>query len=190
MSGIIYATRCLVSGKLYVGLHTRGQKHYLGSGTVLKTAVKKYGRDKFIRKTIDSFETTEEGKAKERRWIAELNSKAPLGYNLCEGGEGTFRPCEELRIRMSAAHRGKRHTDETRAKMSKAQKGNAHFLGHRHPEETKAKMSAAMAGNLNGLGNRSRKGQPAWNKGIPWSAEVRAKISAAMTGNVNATGEL
>lgn len=45
--GIIYKTTNLVNGKIYVGQTTRDDENYLGSGSVLLQAVKKYGRKKF-----------------------------------------------------------------------------------------------------------------------------------------------
>ena len=47
----IYLTKNIVNGKSYVGKHTyRGKdsfdKNYLGSGYLLKRAIKKYGKDK------------------------------------------------------------------------------------------------------------------------------------------------
>ena len=42
--GIIYKTTNLVNGKIYVGQTTRDDENYIGSGSVLLQAVKKYGR--------------------------------------------------------------------------------------------------------------------------------------------------
>jgi hypothetical protein len=39
---------------------------------------------------------------------------------------------------------GKSHSEETKAKMSAASKGNQNTLGKSHSEESKAKMSAAQ----------------------------------------------
>ncbi len=65
---------------------------------------------------------------------------------------------------MMAWPRGKRHTPETRAKMSAAKKGKpGNWLGKSHTPETRAKISAAKKGK----------------KGTPHTPETRAKISAA-----------
>jgi group I intron endonuclease len=154
--GIIYVTTCLVNGKQYVGLHTRGQAGYLGSGHVLANAIKKYGRENFERKTIDEFGSIEEGCAKERYWISEMNTKAPHGYNLNGGGEGQFNPCEETRAKISA-NNGSR-SPEARAKLSAAGMGNKNLLGYRHSDEARAKISANSGSHR---------------------PEVRAKVSAA-----------
>ena len=184
MTGIIFVTRCLINGKLYVGLSTKGRKDYLGSGTYLRRAIKKYSQANFVRTDLDTFLTLEEGCAKERRWVAALNSKAPNGYNLTDGGEGVFNPSDEVRAAMSAHCSLKR--PEVRAKLSVANMGqvpwskgkkcpqlsaaglgNKRALGYRHTDATKAKISANNAAKR---------------------PEVRAKISAALKGNVYGKG--
>ena len=166
MMGIIYLTRCLVNGKLYVGLHTKGDKDYLGSGMFLLRAIKKYGKENFARTDLDTFLTLEEGQVKERRWIAALNSKSPHGYNLTDGGEGSL---------------GYHHSETTKAKistkMSAAGMGNTNCLGYRHTEATRAKMSATM----------KAKPKP-WLRGKRLSDATRAKMSMALMGNTRGKG--
>ena len=57
---------------------------------------------------------------------------------------------------------GKTHSAETRKKISEKAKGNKKRLGKKHSDETKAKMRAAKLGKPSGA-----KGRTAWNKGIP-----------------------
>jgi len=188
MMGIIYVTRNLVNGKLYVGLHTRGRKDYLGSGYALAHAIRKYGRENFARADLDTFLELSEGQTKERQWIVALGSKAPAGYNLNAGGEGQFNPSDEVRAKISAVHLGKILSDatknkirannasrrpEVRAKISAANKS-------RHPTDaTKAKLSVAMMGNTNGKAN---KGQTPWIKGNRHTDATKAKMSKAHMG--------
>jgi hypothetical protein len=152
-----------MNGKVYVGLHTRGKKNYLGSGTVLKAAIKKYGRENFERMTLDTFSLPEDGCAKEIFWIQKMNSKTPNGYNLNDGGIGSLNPSEEIRAKLSAAKKGGHQTEATRTKIGAAGRGNANCLGYHHTAAARANMSAAKKG-----GHRS--------------AETRAKIRAALVG--------
>ena len=84
------------------------------------------------------------------------------GHN-CRGKVGQFK--------------GKKHTKETRAKMSKTHTENPQItrsmLGKKHTKETRKKMS------------ESTKGQIPWNKGIPncHSLETLKKIRDANTKN-------
>jgi group I intron endonuclease len=65
---------------------------------------------------------------------------------LAEGRGGKFIPSEETRRKMSEANKGKPgpkghiRTEEHRRNLSKANKGNQNWLGKRHSEESKIKM--------------------------------------------------
>lgn len=59
---------------------------------------------------------------------------------------------ENLRMKLSASLKGKKRSEETKAKISAAKIGNKNFLGHKHTEETKAKIGAAHLGLKNVLG--------------------------------------
>jgi hypothetical protein len=50
----VYKTTNLINGKIYVGLHITNnlEDDYLGSGSQLKSAVKKYGKENFKREII------------------------------------------------------------------------------------------------------------------------------------------
>lgn len=52
MYGIIYKTTCLANGKIYVGQTTSSDPSYLGSGTKLRCAFKRYGRKKISKSNI------------------------------------------------------------------------------------------------------------------------------------------
>lgn len=72
---------------------------------------------------------------------------------------------------ISSVHKGKYVSEETRIKISTANKGKSSPNKGKHfSEESKAKMSAA------------KKGKSPWNKGKQWSEETKAKLSAAHKG--------
>ena len=51
--GFIYKTTCLVNGKIYIGQTVRGRdKFYLGSGTAICEAIKRYGKQNKKRKIL------------------------------------------------------------------------------------------------------------------------------------------
>ena len=75
---------------------------------------------------------------------------------------------EEAKAKMSEARKGRHLSEEWRRKISESRKGKK--LGPRS-EETKAKMSAA------------HKGQSAWNKGKKHSEEAKAKMSESHKGH-------
>lgn len=51
---IIYKTTNLINGKIYVGQHkTSANDGYLGSGKLITRSIKKYGKENFIRETLE-----------------------------------------------------------------------------------------------------------------------------------------
>jgi hypothetical protein len=49
---IIYCTTNKINGKKYIGSHNKRKLNYLGSGTDLKQAIKKYGKENFTRQIL------------------------------------------------------------------------------------------------------------------------------------------
>jgi hypothetical protein len=87
---IIYKTTNLVNGKFYIGKHNQSTDlfdGYYGSGSLLKKAIKKYGKDNFIRETLFKFDNEDSAYQKEIAVISE-NLSDPLCYNLRTGGTG------------------------------------------------------------------------------------------------------
>lgn len=50
---IVYKTTNLINNKIYIGKDTHDNPKYLGSGIVLKRAIKKYGKLNFLKETIE-----------------------------------------------------------------------------------------------------------------------------------------
>ena len=161
--GSIYMITNTVNGKAYIGkaMHdakkNRIQKHFSGNGSQLvKQAVDKYGKDVFVIEILHDGIIPELLDSYEIEAIAKYNTVAPNGYNLTTGGSGTS---------------GRKHSLETRRKMSEAAMGRkAPNLGKKHSAETRRKMSEAA------------KGRKAPNLGIKHNAETRRKISKAHKG--------
>lgn len=84
---VIYKTTNLINGKFYVGKDVRNLNCYLGSGKLLKRAIKKYGKDNFIKEILEKCNNLSELEEREKYWIKNLNSIGK-GYNLTEGGTG------------------------------------------------------------------------------------------------------
>jgi group I intron endonuclease len=177
---IVYKTTNLMNGKIYVGQDSKNDKNYLGSGDLIKRAIKKYGKLNFKKETLVICHNQTELNEAERFWIKELKT-VEFGYNIALGGtNGTMlnrkhtentrqlirdsregivfsdKHKENLRL----AHIGKTASNETKEKMSKKQK-----LIIRKPmsEETKEKI-------------RNSK------KGVKASNETKEKMSKSHTG--------
>jgi group I intron endonuclease len=164
--GVIYLRTNKINGKKYVGQATdlkARQRRWKClkspyAGIYLNNARAKYGIDAF------DFEILKECKDEElNQWemyyIKELNTKAPNGYNLTDGGETIigYTHTEETKKKMSEANKGKEpwckgkhHSEETRIKLSESKKGEKnHFYGKHLSEEHRKKLSEALKGSYN-----------------------------------------
>jgi group I intron endonuclease len=112
---IIYKTTNLINGKFYVGKDERNKNDYLGSGLNLHRAIKKYGKENFIKETIEICSTREELIEREKYWIKETNAQE-LGYNIADGGWGGNTMCEENKERVINGFKGRKHTTESNEK--------------------------------------------------------------------------
>ena len=85
----IYITTNIVNGKKYIGMCTRDDRNYIGSGKLLKDAIKKYGKENFKRDIIEEccdFKTLCE---REKYWIDYYDAvNSDDFYNLIDGGLG------------------------------------------------------------------------------------------------------
>ena len=90
MKFIIYKTTNLLDGKYYIGCHCTEDINdsYLGSGKHLKSAIKKYGRENFVKEILYIFDNKEDMFNKEIEIVNEDFVNDPMTYNLKQGGSG------------------------------------------------------------------------------------------------------
>lgn len=149
----IYKTTNLINGKIYVGQSSKDiDVEYFGSGRILLKAIKKYGKENFIREIIEVCCDKNELNNKEIFWINELKScDTNIGYNISIGGEGgnlgeevNKKISEKSRIRMmgnsirkgmTAPNKGVPMSEEQKKKLRKPK-----------TEEHKKKLSDAKIG--------------------------------------------
>lgn len=115
---IIYKTTNLINGKFYVGKDERNKPSYLGSGIKLNRAIRKYGRENFVKEVIEVCSTKEELNEREKYWIKETKAQE-LGYNIADGGWGGNTISEENKERILNGFKGGKHTPETRERIRK-----------------------------------------------------------------------
>jgi len=86
---IIYKTTNLINGKIYIGKDEKNSDTYIGSGKILKAAIKKYGRSNFSKEVLEQCNSRIELCEREKYWIETYNSRNPqIGYNITTGGSG------------------------------------------------------------------------------------------------------
>jgi group I intron endonuclease len=91
--GFIYITTNIINNKKYIGKceykRKNGWKDYLGSGKLLKQAIKKYGIESFVREIIDEADNLEDLNFLERYYIEEYDAyNNKEFYNIACGGDG------------------------------------------------------------------------------------------------------
>lgn len=153
---IVYKTTNLINGKIYVGkasgYNCSSGSQYLGSGKLLRSAIAKYGKENFNRKTIDIASDKNDLCLKEIFWINFYDARnRNLGYNIMPGGEGGDAKGEnsrnfgktqtvEHKSKLGISRKGSKRSDETKIKMSEIHRG------HAVTEESRRKMSVSRMG--------------------------------------------
>jgi group I intron endonuclease len=167
--GYIYKTTNNINGKIYIGQHQREEfdKKYYGSGVILYNVMKKYGKENFKVEILYWSKSLKRLNDAEILFIIQAFDSAnrEVGYNLSFGGK--------------ASMKGRKHTEESKKKMSKFQKGKL------VSDETKKKQSDSRKG---------KKHTPEWCKKIglsnlgkhnkTLSEETKRKISESQKGKI------
>lgn len=152
---IIYKTTNIVNGKYYIGKHQTKKLNdgYMGSGKLLKRAIKKYGIDNFHTITLHVCKNEKHMNILEKILVV---PDQELNYNLCFGGKGGFGYINKTiwsettrykhNMRISPYKTGHKHTDETKHKIRQSKCGNKNFLGRHLSDEHKNKISDSKKG--------------------------------------------
>ena len=86
---VIYKTTNKINGKIYVGKDARNRSDYIGSGTILRRAIKKYGKQNFDKTIIEVCDSLPYLSEREVYWVRELKATdRDIGYNIAKGGTG------------------------------------------------------------------------------------------------------
>ena len=162
--------------KIYLITNIENKKQYVGitkfsveerflqhtkKGFLLTEAIHKYGKQNFSIELIENVESAERAYELEIFYIQKYNTKVPNGYNLTDGGDGIFgweaskeyrQECSE---RVKLLHKekkvgmyGKKHSEETKKRMSASSKGNKNCLGRTLSEESKQKIREKHLGKI------------------------------------------
>lgn len=142
--------------------HKRDSKSKKYKNIYLYNTILKYGIDNFKFEVIESSIPLSKIDDRERFWIKKLSSKKPFGYNLTDGGEGTW---------------GYKHTQETKAKISAMKKGK---FTHYQSDETKEKIAESNRTRI--VSKETKQKISNSHKGKLFSDEHRKKLSFATLG--------
>lgn len=152
MKYFVYLTTNFINNKQYVGEHSSEDFNdaYLGSGVAIKKALKKYGKENFSRKILETFKSKEEAFNAQKKYIQLFNTLSPAGYNFSPtGGIGvpgslSQESLQKMREGVSRSNLGK-PSHRKGKNLSKNHKLNI-SLNHRRfqSQETRDKIQEAL----------------------------------------------
>lgn len=157
----VYKISNILNGKIYVGKHSTKSLNdsYMGSGVAIKRALKKYGKENFIKDVICFCDSEGAMNKKEIEWIKELDTFR-RGYNMTKGGEGCLgrKVSKEDRLRQSiSVSRYYKENPDARKAISdrcKLRTGNKNsFFGKKLSVEHIEKMTKARIDAIRGSKN-------------------------------------
>jgi len=143
---ILYLTRNNVNNKIYIGVHSQsifGFDGYLGSGSILHHAIKKYGRHNFIRETLRICDSYWEAFRLESLAVDEKFISRSDTYNRKLGGFGGW------------TNKNKRWNAAQHLKCPKRGERNGMF-GKNHAQISKEKMSREKTIQYQNLSEREK----------------------------------
>jgi predicted XRE-type DNA-binding protein len=151
-----------------------------GSTSIIHNAIRKYGKDAFEIELLQECRSFEELDDAERKWIAELNTIAPNGYNIEVGGCRNRAPMSEAtraKLREIQKHRSpewqekiryaaRNRSPEWRKRLSESHKGL---------KPTAKQLAALAAGRAAGVGRHCQKGEDNGNAILTWEKVSRIR---------------
>ena len=177
MYGYIYLTTNLIDGKIYIGQHKSSifSTTYKGSGTLIREAFKKYGKENFKVELLEECENQEEMDDKERYYEKIYGlPNFTIGYNISHGGQDKMftglHHSENTKLLMSEKKKGIVFSEERCHKISENKKGI------KQSEEASFKRSKTLKEKY------AREGRVSPHKGHPLSEESKLRMSLAHKG--------
>ena len=169
----VYCHTNKINGKKYIGItcnnpqiRWRNGNGYVNNEHFFR-AIQKYGWHNFSHEILYTDLSKAEAEAFEIKIIAEYDTVNPAkGYNIELGGNGVEKFTDEIKKKISDALKGHTCSEETKVKISNAQKGKQSPMKGKHFSHEVVKKNS-----------QSHKGQEPWNKGRTWTDEEKAKFN-------------
>ena len=187
----VYKITCKITGEYYFGSSFKAKSdQYWGGGKRIRERIVQYGKDKFVKEILGEFDDRTIAHQVENQYIEKFrNDEKCLNQHL-DHRFGTY--SDKARAKLSAAnaisHFGKHLSEETKAKISVANRGEKNpWYGKHFSDDHRAKIGAANAIALRGrqFSDEHKAKLSAALRGRHLSEETRAKLSAANRGEKN-----
>lgn len=132
---IIYQITNTINGHIYIGAHSTDNVNdgYMGSGTNIKRAIKKYGKAKFHKEVLFTYDNSYDMFDKEAELVSDSFIMRNDTYNIVVGGRGGY-----IGTSFYESQRGVKRSLECRRKISEANRKRAVV------SDTKLKISESL----------------------------------------------
>ena len=112
---IVYKVTNRFDGKFYIGCHStlNANDRYMGSGTEIKEALKKFGRKSFVKEILFEYDTKEEMLTKEKELVTKEFCMRTDTYNRIEGG-GVYVSLNMITVKDKEGNTSKVYNDDPR----------------------------------------------------------------------------
>jgi hypothetical protein len=171
----VYKTINLITQEIYVGVHKTKDPNdsYLGSGLILKQALKKYGKENFLKEILYLYHNIKDAYLKEAEIVNKEFVLRKDTYNLCKGGSVSPNNIKR-NCRQGENHHmfGKKTSQESNDKRSKSLKITNQKESVKHNRSLGAKKSQET--------KIKNKTNSSWNKGkkLTETDKLKKSISA------------
>ena len=130
---VVYITTNLINGKRYIGRDKRNNPNYLGSGVYLKRAIKKYGKENFVKEILEECSSMKDLILAEAYWLKLYNvANNQNFYNIINDAIGG----------VTYGFRGKKHSVESRKKIGDKSLGRKSYYTEYNKTKTEEKNHA------------------------------------------------
>lgn len=154
ITNYVYKTTQNDTGHYYIGVH-KGlvDDDYFGSGKIITSIIKKYGKDRLTKEIIKTFDTYKEALLFEKEIVNTELLKDPLCVNLKVGGEGGsvigIKRSEESKEKIRLSKLGKKNPmygkSTSELQKNKLRDYNKNIRDYNVTDDTKLKMSISAS---------------------------------------------
>lgn|SRR5574343_51289 len=182
----LYKTTNLINGKIYIGVHSTNNLNdgYLGSGSALTKAFKKYGKENFKKEILEWFDWRCEAFNREAEIVNKEFVKRNDVYNSMIGGLLNEIRCNyehSIETKKMISDKAKKRF-ENKENHPMFGKINFGWFGKHHDEESKNKISNSNYGKIKSDETKRKISES--KTGTIQSDEHKRKISESMKGAI------
>ena len=175
----VYLTTNSLNNKKYIGVDSKDDPNYFGSGIIIKNSIKKHGKENFTKIILEQNDNIKYLFEREKYWIEKYNAvESNDFYNISSGGKGGNMLNNPISI--EKWEKGIEKTRELTIKLRK-NKTYEEIYGDRANEEKEKRRQSLLGKKFTDERrsniSKSLKNKISWNKGLTKETDNRIKTS-------------